>query len=166
MQHYEATALIQNAIPTGAPGYWADLGCGAGTFTKALSGLLPEGSRILAIDREPQAFRSPEITFTQADFVSDQLDLSGLDGILMANALHFVQDRTALIRKLETCFAGTPRFVLVEYDTETSNLWVPYPLSFAAMRTLFGGLGYSVLKTGDKASAFGGRMYSALVVRE
>jgi SAM-dependent methyltransferase len=162
---YEATSLIKNTINGDAVSHWADLGCGSGTFTKALYDLLPEGSRITAIDREPQVFRSPKIVFKQADFVTDELGLSELNGILMANALHFVQDKVALIRKLEGSFAGNARFVFVEYDTESANLWVPYPLSFAGMRSLFGGLGYEVLKTGDKASAFGGRLYSALVSR-
>lgn len=40
-------------LATIAPVRWADLGCGSGTFTLALAGLLPSGSTIDAIDLRP-----------------------------------------------------------------------------------------------------------------
>lgn len=41
MQHSEAVYLIQKAITSDQPENWADLGCGAGTFTPAVSSILP-----------------------------------------------------------------------------------------------------------------------------
>ena len=50
----EAISLIDKAIVNqGQPASWADLGCGSGMFTRALSALLEDGSNIFAIDQLP-----------------------------------------------------------------------------------------------------------------
>ncbi|MDB5145524.1 MAG: Methyltransferase protein, partial [Mucilaginibacter sp.] len=58
------------------------MGCGSGTFTKALNSLLPAGSHITAVDRENQRLGLPNVDFLQTNFERDDLRLSGLDGIL------------------------------------------------------------------------------------
>jgi ubiquinone/menaquinone biosynthesis C-methylase UbiE len=140
MQLPEATELIKGGMSGKKPQCWADLGCGSGTFTHALKGLLPAGSRLTAIDKAPQ--RLP-VNFVLADFEKDELPLKRLDGILMANSLHYVADKEKLIKKLEKYFLEHPAFLIVEYDTNRGNRWVPYPLSFDLLNQLFTGLGYT-----------------------
>ena len=161
MKAEEAIRLIRNGVTGEGPQHWADLGCGSGTFTFALQSLLAPGSRITAIDKQKQVLPAD---FIKADFEKDDLNLTGLDGILLANSLHYVRDKTRLIKKLENYFAAKPAFLIVEYDTSRSNLWVPYPVSYQNLQQLFTALGYSSIHLlAEASSRFGGRMYAALV---
>lgn len=150
---------------------WADLGCGSGTFTYALAEKLSEESKIFAIDTTQQKLSKHHyhviIDFIQADFESDDLNISSLNGILLANALHFVKNKAALIKRLETYFKqGNERWVVVEYDHSVPNQWEPYPIPFNELKSLFSQLGYSkVEKIGERKSLFGGTMYSALIAK-
>lgn len=156
----EAISLIQNAITGNQPQYWADLGSGSGTFTTALQKQLPAGSQLIPVDRERQNL----LNFVKADFEKDDLPLSGLDGILMANSFHYISDKIKLIKKLETYFATDPTFLIIEYDTTRSNPWVPYPINYQNLQKLFGGLGYTqIKKLAETPSRYGGSMYSALI---
>ena len=38
------------------------------------------------------------------------------------------------------------RFLIVEYDTDQANRWVPYPLSQARLTALFTTVGYSSIR--------------------
>lgn len=165
MKHEEAASFIKMAITATEAENWADLGCGNGTFTKALADLLPTGSHITAVDRENQNFNRSAVDFIRANFEKEDLHLTGLDGILIANAIHYVADKTSLIKKLETMFKETPKFVIIEYDTDNPNPWVPYPLSFKKLQILFQGLGYGRIdKISERPSAYhSGRMYCALI---
>src|SRR5690348_818784 len=98
----QAAALIGPAAPLlphpGRSQHWADLGCGSGLFTQALAGLLPAGSRVHGIDTNPSLPQQTMPNGTSiiplaADFIKDQLPLSALDGILMANSFHYVKDK-------------------------------------------------------------------------
>lgn len=103
------------------------------------------------------------VNFQQANFEKDQLDLNDLNGILMANSFHFIQDKIKLISKLETYFSQKKQFLIVEYETEISNQWVPFPINFRKLKTLFHELNYhSVEKINERKSAFGGNMYVAV----
>jgi ubiquinone/menaquinone biosynthesis C-methylase UbiE len=165
MTHREAVSFIQGAIAGTEAQNWADLGCGSGTFTKALIDLLPEGSKVVGVDRENQRLNLENVRFAKADFEKDELSLSGLDGILIANALHYIADKGALIKKLEPLFSSVPRFIVIEYDTERPNLWVPYPFTFERLSNLSSGLGYRrMVKINERRSAYGsGHMYCALI---
>lgn len=165
MTHEEAVSFIKNAVKGEDLQYWADLGCGSGTFTKALAALLPAGSPITAVDRQNQRLEIEGVNFIRADFEKDKLQLEELDGILIANALHYVTDKHSLIQKLEPMFGDEPCFIIIEYDTERSNPWVPYPISFQKLKSLFQMLGYqSVVKVSERRSAYGsGMMYCAVI---
>jgi trans-aconitate methyltransferase len=164
MEQEEAVSLIRAGVSGMQPQSWADLGCGRGVFTFALKSLLPAGSRLIAVDKESQ--RLP-LHFIKGDFEKDELPLSRLDGILMANSLHFVRDKEKLIRKLEAYFLATPAFLIVEYDTDRANRWVPYPVSSDELRSLFTGLGYSsITKLEVRPSRFGGQLYAALIKKD
>jgi trans-aconitate methyltransferase len=161
MQRSEVIHLIQKAITGDQPQRWADLGCGKGTFTMALQSLLPIGSQLTAVDKQSQKL---PVDFLKADFEKDDLPLSGLDGILMANSFHYIRDKTKLVKKLEAYFSGPPTFLIIEYDTTRSNPWVPYPINFENLYQLFTTLGYgTITKLAEAQSRFGGRMYSTLI---
>ncbi|MCX8525381.1 class I SAM-dependent methyltransferase [Chryseobacterium formosus] len=153
------------------PEIWADLGCGNGTFTYALAEKLENKSKIFAIDRQRQNLSEKHheimIDYIQTDFENEDLNISPLDGILLANALHFVKDKTKLIRKLEEYFEkGNEKWIIIEYDNSIPNQWEPFPITFDELKSLFKQLGYSKIeKIGERKSVFGGTMYSAFITK-
>jgi ubiquinone/menaquinone biosynthesis C-methylase UbiE len=165
MTQRDAIALIDHPhLRTAAPTHWADLGCGSGTFTLALAHLLAPGSIIEAIDRKPGIAKQTTpggvtIIPRTGDFVVDDLGLNGLDGMLMANSLHYVKDKPALLQKLRASYrpAIPGLLLLVEYDTDRPTPhWVPYPLSFTAAAVLLPTAGWPLVqKLGSRPSAFG-----------
>jgi len=64
-----------------------------------------------------------------ADFTRP-LGFSGMDGVLMANALHFVKAKPPVLALVRSYLKPGGTFVLVEYDVDRGNLWVPYPIGF------------------------------------
>jgi len=165
-----AQFLSTTPIDDSQPAQWADLGCGNGLFTSVLSGRLHSGSGIYAIDKRlPSRLLTAngEVTIipVKADFVEDDLALHGLSGILMANSLHYVKDKIALLQKLKIYLLPNAVFIIIEYDTTRDNQWVPYPVPFVELRTLFIDYGYArVEKTGERKSLYqSGGMYVCLV---
>jgi|SRR5688572_24165792 len=126
---------------------WVDLGCGNGLFTKALASLLKPQSTIYAIDRAPQVKDGTiqneiQVITRKSDFVTDSLDLPPLDGILMANSLHYVKDKPQFIDRMNGLLKPAGKFIIVEYDTDRPNRWVPYPLKYTALVPVFRMAGY------------------------
>ncbi len=136
----EAVQLIQPGInPT--RGTWADIGAGTGMFTLALMEILTEG-KIMAVDKSPHALykiKAPphlEFEITDADF-EKPLDLHDLDGIIMANSLHYAKDHLYVLNNVLACLKPNGTFILIEYDTEKSNEpWVPNPVSLKKFKVL------------------------------
>lgn len=156
-----------------SPATWADLGCGTGLFTYALAHLLETGSTIYAWDKgniplsnHPNP-RQITIKPRQLDFVTDQLPISGLDGILMANSLHYVAGKPAFIKKTSAQLQEKGVFLIIEYETNRANQWVPYPVPFNALKALFQQAGFSTaVKLNERPSLYGsGHMYAALFSR-
>jgi trans-aconitate methyltransferase len=165
-----AQFLSATPIDDSQPVQWADLGCGNGLFTKVLSARLHSGSSIYAVDKRlpsglPTANKEVTIIPVKADFVEDDLALHGLSGILMANALHYVKNKMALLQKLKTYLLPGAVFIIIEYDTTRANQWVPYPVPFGELQELFAANGYNgVEKTGERRSLYqSGGMYVCLV---
>ena len=169
----KATELIKPAFTDiGVKTYWADLGCGSGLFTSALAQLLHEGSFIYGVDSSKhslerlQPFTSVGLKKIVADFTRDDLAISELDGILMANSLHFVKDKISFIQKTQQWLKKDGLILLVEYDMDKSNTWVPYPLSFDSSKRLFSQLGFAINKIGEHASVYNrAGMYAAVIRR-
>lgn len=166
MRPDDARQLIAvDFLNTGAPQQWADLGCGNGLFSKALLGLLPARSIVYAIDKQAFIFSEPSIQFIKKDFAKEELLLPLLDGILMANTLHFVQDKLPLLLILKKYLLPGAVFILIEYDTETANRWVPYPLSYTSAIHLFKNAGFeSIEKISERQSVYNSaKIYSAYI---
>ena len=173
MELQDAIALIRNdSIFRNRPTTWADLGCGSGLFTQALAHFLQNGSVVYAVDTNKAALakiktlkKGVELQTMSADFVRHELSFQHLDGILMANSLHFVRDKISFLQKAEKWLRPSGCFLVVEYDTQTANPWVPYPVSFAALQSLFYGLGYTEVEQLHRRPSIYNRadLYSALV---
>jgi ubiquinone/menaquinone biosynthesis C-methylase UbiE len=172
MNAADHVALIKGALqPPG--GAWADLGSGSGAFTLAMAELLGPTARIYSVDSNASALliqeqemeaRFPEldVQLIRADF-KDNLDISGLDGIVMANSLHFQKDACAVLIHVSGWLKPGGRMVIVEYDTEASNQWVPYPLPFSQLPAAASCAGLSAPRLlGTRPSRYHGRVYSAV----
>lgn len=137
---------------------WIDLGCGNGTFSSALASLLPDGSKIICVDKATQAiepfYGGTSLRFEKADIQKVSFEPNSLSGILIANALHYVKDQQAFIKRLNGFLTQDASWIIVEYDTETANQWVPYPVSFKRLKELFGKYG-NVYQLGERQSVYG-----------
>lgn len=173
MQPSEAITMLEPAgWVNSAPQAWADLGCGKGIFTAALASLLPTSSTISAIDRDadnlhfvPAKYKGTNIQTVHADFTTD-LSLSPFDGILMANSLHYVRDRSAFGELLCSLLKKNGRLLVVEYDTDSANRWVPFPVSFVTLEKWTSSLGFrNVTRLKERVSTYQrSKMYSAVMV--
>ena len=132
----KACALIEHGV-AGQPGKWADLGCGDGVFTSALCTLLSEEAVIYAVDKDRHCLRALEHNITEsypaanintlrADFTRS-LPLPPMDGIVMANSLHFVKRKPPIVSQICEKLKPTGRFIVIEYNTNAGNYAVPYP---------------------------------------
>ncbi len=145
--------LADSGVETLGQTTWADLGCGTGTFTLALATLLAKGSTIHAMDRDgaalrkiPSAHNGVRLTTHRGDFTNRTWPFANLDGILMANSLHYVDDQAAFIHACERRMTSQRRFLIVEYDTSEASRWVPYPVSRTRLTGLFERAGYSSIR--------------------
>jgi len=146
--------LADSSIGALGPTTWADLGCGSGTFTLALAELLSPGSTIHAMDRDGSALRKipsrhkgVSIMTYRADFTNQNWPFANLDGILMANSLHYVENQSTFIRRCERQMKSPRRFLLVEYDMDAPSRWVPHPVSRARLISLFADSSTRVLRS-------------------
>jgi ubiquinone/menaquinone biosynthesis C-methylase UbiE len=145
-----AISLVRSPkLKSNTPTNWADLGCGSGLFTNALSTLLQTGSKIIAVDKDASALKKVNVVNgiilerLHTDFINDDLPLRNINGIVMANALHFIKDKKVFLQMLQPCLNEAAHFLIVEYDTAQSNPWVPYPLHIEGWQKLFRETGYS-----------------------
>ncbi len=154
MRLHDAVEMLRHdAIDAPGKKVWADLGCGNGTFTLALAALQAPHSLIYAMDSSehalqaiPSQYNNLVIKKQTGDFVTNELPFENLDGILMANSLHYVKDKISLLPKIKPFLNNDGRFLIVEYDTERPNRWVPYPISFLLLHDLFSSAGYKNVK--------------------
>ena len=174
MEINEAAAMLKNDYINAAKKMiWADLGCGNGTFTLALAAMLSPGSLVYAIDTNaaslqqiPSGYKQVSIEKYKADFITDELAFANIDGILMANALHYVQSKNAFLKKVAAHLKEDGSFLIVEYNTdEPVPVWVPFPVSFTTLRDLFLNAGFSTIRQLDERPSVYGHasMYSAFV---
>lgn len=172
MDHADHVRLLRDGVAPG--GRWADLGAGTGAFTLALAELVGPEGEVVAVDRDRGALRELEhalrpggaaVRTLDANFTK-RLDLASLDGIVMANSLHFVRDKQSVLALVRDMLRPSGRLVLVEYDADAGNPYVPYPLSFETWRVLADASGFTATRMlASVQSRFLRRIYSALSVR-
>lgn len=173
MDHTDAVSLIRDGVVLSAGAEWADLGAGSGVFTRALADVLQgTGSTIHAVDKDAAALGrmgdtrgDATITRLTRDFINDDLPFQALDGILIANALHFVREQPSFIQRLRTILKTDGSLLIIEYDSDVPNQWVPYPVSFTRLKELMKPQGFQrVVKLAERPSLYGrANIYSALV---
>ena len=161
---------------------WTDLGAGRGTFTMALAALLGPPGRVYAVERDASALEALEklagrrarderalIEVIRGDFATAQLALDDIDGILMANSLHYVPDadQAPLLARLADGVREHGVLLVVEYDNRPRSRWVPFPIAFDRLADLASEAGLAAPELiGRRESAFGGTMYAALLRSE
>jgi SAM-dependent methyltransferase len=175
MTHEDHLYLLRGGVPQQG-GVWADLGSGTGAFTLALADLLGPGAEIYSVDKDAGALREQEramrarfpatsAEYRVADFTRP-LHLPPLDGVLMANSLHFVRHKEAVLQMLHDCLKPGGRLILVEYNADRGNLWVPHPLSYPTWEALAERNGFHETRLLAKVpSRFLGEIYSAVSKR-
>ena len=175
MDHHDHVALLREGI-LGSGMVWADFGSGDGAFTLALAELLGAGGRIYSVDRDGNAlerqaqalrrrFPHTPVTYRRADF-TDALGLPPLDGIVIANALHFTAEKKSALRIIRAALRPAGRLVLVEYNTDHGNRWVPYPFSYPTWQALAEEAGFVDTRlVATRPSRFLGQIYAAVSSR-
>lgn len=161
MNHADHVALIEDGVGERG-GRWADLGAGQGAFT--LAELLGPGAHIIAVDKDRQALRALEggVETLVADFTRP-LNLSGLDGVVMANSLHYVRDKDSVLRSVRAMLRPGGRLIIVEYGTDRGNPWVPYPFTYRQWEDIAARAGFTKTRLlGTVPSRWLGTMYSAV----
>lgn len=177
MNHNDHVMLLRDGVaPNSRPtdlSVWADFGSGGGAFTLALADVLGDGAVIHSVDRNRRALNEQEramharfpatvVQYHQADFTLP-LYLPVLDGIVIANALHFVRDKPPVVARLRALLRPGGRLIIVEYDTDRGNHWVPHPLSYPTWAALATAASFVTTRlVATVPSRFLGSMYSAV----
>ncbi|GCE09153.1 class I SAM-dependent methyltransferase [Dictyobacter aurantiacus] len=175
MNHSDHVRLLRKGV-AGHGGVWADLGSGWGAFTLALADLLGPTARIYSIDKEraslqqqEQALRehfpAVEVIYQVSDFTR-RLDLPPLDGVVMANSLHYVRKKDELLQRVHGYLRPGGRLLLVEYNADRGNFWAPYPLSYRTWEALARQNGFTQTTVLERVpSRYLNEIYSALSIR-
>jgi ubiquinone/menaquinone biosynthesis C-methylase UbiE len=151
---------------------WLELGSGTGAFTLALADLLGTRGQIHSVDTDRpslsaqadavrSAFEGVRLNQRTADFTRP-LGFSGMDGVLMANSLHFVKAKAPVLALVRSYLKPGGTFVLVEYDADRGNLWVPHPISWITWQAVAPAAGFSGTRLlGRVPSRFLNAIYAA-----
>ncbi len=171
MNHQDHVFLLQKGVPEPG-GVWADLGAGTGAFTLALAELLGTAGTIYAVDQDQRALRDlaegmrrqfPHTTLhTMSGDFTERLALPLLDGLVMANSLHFVRAKEPVLRLIQGYLKPEGRLLIVEYGTDRGNHWVPYPFAYPTWEKLARQMGFNhTVKLASRPSRFLGEIYAA-----
>src|SRR5436305_2396360 len=172
MNHKDHVNLLQKGISEKG-GIWADLGSGTGSFTLALADLIGPTGKIYTIDKDHRALKDQEkamrtnfptttVNYLTADF-TQRLDLTTLDGIIMANSLHFVRHKDPILQLIRSYLRPGGRLILVEYNADRGNMWVHYLLSYKTWEVLARQNGFTQTQLlSIVPSRYFGEIYSAL----
>ncbi len=172
MDHADHVSLLRNGIP-GPGGVWADFGAGRGAFTLALADLIGPTGDIHAIDQDRNALRAnarnmrarfPDlrVEYEVGDYTRS-LPLPPLDGIVMANTLHFQLDQSTVVRHCRRYLRPGGRLLLVEYNMSQAHVAVPHPVAYPRWCRLAddAGFGHTALLA-TRPSRFLRELYAAV----
>ena len=174
MTHLEAVELLR-PVTIEEGGIWADLGAGEGRFTWALADLLGKEGRVTAVDKSKRALnllteRAALMSHvaqveTKVANLKEPLGLNNLDGILVANALHYVKNQRKLLAELMLSIKPGGYLVIIEYDRRRANPWIPHPVGFQTLTALAAALSLPRPKRhSGRSSRFGnGEIYVASI---
>jgi ubiquinone/menaquinone biosynthesis C-methylase UbiE len=178
MNHEDHVNLLLKGIPDSG-GVWADFGSGRGAFTLALAELIGPSGEIYSVDKNRRALsdqeramqaRFPErdadgTHYIVADF-TEPIHLPPLDGVVMANALHFAPEKDRVLELMCRYLKPGGRFILVEYNIARGNPWVPHPISYPQWEQLASRHGFAhTLILATRSSRTFSEIYSALTIK-
>ncbi len=159
MDHTDHVNLLRPANLS--QGAYADFGAGSGAFTLALRELVGLDSTIYAVDKDRSSLNELEsnhrarfqttlrhaqgdasnLILLTSDF-SRPLEIPPLDGIVMANSLHFFRDKEKILKHIREFLKPNGALLIVEYNVDSGNMWVPYPFTFETFRKLATNAGF------------------------
>ncbi|MEO9254994.1 MAG: class I SAM-dependent methyltransferase [Tepidiformaceae bacterium] len=172
MDHADHVNLLRNGIEH-LGGAWADFGAGTGAFTLALADILGPGAEIYAIDMNEPALQTNELSmdarfpatiahYRTADFTRP-LELPPLDGIVMANSLHFQRHQEEVVSLVRGYLAPGGRLLIVEYNIAHGNFAVPHPVPYSKWQQLASHAGFThTEELATRPSRFLKEIYSAV----
>jgi SAM-dependent methyltransferase len=80
----------------------------------------------------------------------------------MANSLHFVRDKGPVLRSVREMLRPGGTLIVVEYNADRGNPWVPHPFSYQTWERMAAGAGFEATRQlGTYPSRYLGSMYSA-----
>jgi ubiquinone/menaquinone biosynthesis C-methylase UbiE len=175
VNHDDHVRLITAALERNRGGVWADFGAGSGAFTLALRDIAGPHAAIIAIDRDgvslqalrasmERSFPGTQLRLLQGN-IAGRLTLPPLDGIVAANAIHYIPQRNhvALLRRWKEYLQPEGRLIVIEYDTERGNTWVPYPMAYTTFQELAPAAGFTEpVLLGVRPSRWLASIYAAL----
>ena len=167
MTHEEMVTLIRGGV-TAPGGVWADFGAGRGNFTRALRDLTGPEATLVAIDRDANALRAHQDAQTICADFTQPIDLPPLDGILMANALHWIRRPTPVLSLLAGYLRPGGRLLLVEYDVRWPRGYIPFPVPYPHFEILAQAVGFrAVERIGERESpSTGVAMYAGVATKQ
>ncbi len=176
MNHTDHVNLLSPANLTPG-GVYADFGAGSGAFTLALRELVGSDATIYAVDKDKSSLRELEnshrarfnstlnLILLPNDF-SRPFNIPPLDGIVMANSLHFFKEKEKILRHVSGFLKPNGALILIEYNVDRGNLWVPHPLTFETFSALAPKAGFTTPRLLAKVpSRFLKEFYSAVAYK-
>ena len=150
-----------------------------GAFTLALADLIGSSGEIYSVDKNRHSLsdqqhamqaRFPErkadsTHYVVADFTKP-IHLPPLDGLVMANALHFAPEKDGVLELVRGYLKPGGRFILVEYNIARGNPWVPYPIPYTQWEQLASNNGFAQTRIlATRSSRSFSEIYSALTIK-
>jgi ubiquinone/menaquinone biosynthesis C-methylase UbiE len=154
-------------------GIWLDAASGDGVFAEALLEISGPSLRVIALDVKRSAVRSaldqlPNSTAAvyavQANLCSP-LPIAKVDGIILANGLHFYQEteQIGILTQCSHALKEAGQLIVVEYNTDFPTGAVPYPISREAIDSLLIRSGFEPAKKHKLVrSTYLGEMYAIM----
>jgi ubiquinone/menaquinone biosynthesis C-methylase UbiE len=154
-------------------GIWVDAASGDGVFAETLIEQSPSTITVIGLDLRlsaAQRFRNAVCRVVnngvalQAD-LSSPLPVRSVDGILVANGLHFFQEKqqAEILRNFARALKDGGSLIIVEYNTARPTAAVPFPIPIQSMDRLLITSGFEhVQNTSRVRSSYLGEMYAVL----
>lgn len=138
-------ALLPGLLETPS-GIWLDAGCGDGVFADVLRESNPAELCVIGLDRDRYSLRrfsncldsKQQPALAVLGDLESELPFTGLDGILLANVLHYFAhpEQVNILRRVARAMNHSGMLVIVEYNSNQSTSAVPHPIPLSSVSQL------------------------------